>query len=82
MKKFIAASLLLATVSGTAQAMALVPVDTGANATIIQVAGGCGPGWHRGANGGCQRNLADPAAHVCPRGFHIGPGGECRGDGR
>jgi hypothetical protein len=29
MKKIIAASLLLATVSGTAQAMALVPVDTG-----------------------------------------------------
>ena len=48
MKKIIAASLLLATVSGTAQAMALVPVDTGANATIIQVAGGWGPGWHRG----------------------------------
>ena len=73
MKKFIAASLLLATVSGTAQAMALAPVDTGANATIIQVAGGCGPGWHRGPNGGCLRNFADPAAHACPRGFHIGP---------
>jgi hypothetical protein len=73
MKKFIAASLLLATVSGTAQAMALAPVDTGANATIIQVAGGCGPGWHRGPNGGCLRNFADPAAHACARGFHIGP---------
>jgi hypothetical protein len=52
------------------------------NATIIQVAGGCGQGWHRGPNGGCLRNFADPAAHACPRSFHIGPGGECRGNGR
>jgi len=44
------------------------------NATIIQVAGGCGQGWHRGPNGGCLRNFADPAAHACPRSFHIGPG--------
>jgi hypothetical protein len=82
MKKFIAASFLLATVTGTAQAMPLAPVYSTANANIIQVAGGCGPGWHRGPYGGCLRNFADPAAHACPRGFHIGPGGECRGNGR
>ena len=44
MKKFIAAGFLLATVTGTAQAMPLAPVDSTANANIIQVAGGCGPG--------------------------------------
>lgn len=49
---------------------------------VIQVAGGCGPGWHRGPYGGCLRNYANPAAHACPRGFHIGPGGRCRGNGR
>ena len=82
MKKFIATGFLLATVTGTAQAMPPAPVDSTANANIIQVAGGCGPGWHRGPYGGCLRNFADPAAHACPRGFHIGPGGECRGNGR
>jgi hypothetical protein len=82
MKKLIALSFLLATVTGTAQAMPLAQVYPTANANIIQVAGGCGPGWHRGPYGGCLRNFADPAAHACPRGFHIGPGGECRGNGR
>ena len=49
---------------------------------VMQIAGGCGAGWHRGPNGGCLRNFADPAAHACPRGYHIGPGGRCRGNGR
>jgi hypothetical protein len=49
---------------------------------IVQVAGGCGAGWHRGPNGGCRRNYAHPARHACPRGYHIGPGGRCRGNGR
>jgi hypothetical protein len=37
---------------------------------VIQVAGGCGPGWHRGPNGGCPRTRAraaitsDPVAAV------------------
>jgi len=82
MKKFIALAFLLATVTGTAQAMPLAPARSAANTDIIQVAGGCGAGWHRGPYGGCLRNFADPAAHACPRGFHIGPGGECRGNGR
>lgn len=49
---------------------------------VIQVAGGCGRGFHRGPYGGCRRNYANPAAHACPRGYHIGPGGRCRGNGR
>ena len=61
MKKFIALAFLLATVTGTAQAMPLAPANSAANTDIIQVAGGCGAGWHRGPYGGCLRNFADPA---------------------
>jgi hypothetical protein len=82
MKRLIAASFLLATVTGAAQAMPLAPANSAANANVVQVAGGCGAGWHRGPNGGCLRNFADPDAHACPRGFHIGPNGGCRGNGR
>lgn len=49
---------------------------------VEQIAGGCGRGLHRGPNGGCLRNFANPGAHACPRGYHIGPGGRCRGNGR
>ena len=48
---------------------------------IEQVAGGCGPGWHRGPYGGCRRNYANPAAHACPRGWYPGPYGRCRANG-
>jgi hypothetical protein len=82
MRKLMAVAFVLGTIAGTAQAMPLAPVAITPNATIIQVAGGCGEGWHRGPNGGCLRNFADPAAHACPRGFHVGPGGGCVGNGR
>jgi hypothetical protein len=36
------------------QAMPLAPLDQAASANTIQVAGGCGPGWHRGPYGGCR----------------------------
>jgi hypothetical protein len=66
----------------SASALPLASIKTGSEPVVIQVAGGCGPGWHRGPYGGCLRNYANPAAHACPRGFHIGPGGRCRGNGR
>jgi hypothetical protein len=83
MKKFIAGASLFTTIagSGAANAVPLLPVQS-SNPEIIQIAGGCGPGWHRGPYGGCRQNYANPAAHACPRGYHIGPGGRCRGDGR
>jgi hypothetical protein len=81
MNRLIAAAFLLGTLTVAASAMPLAPL-TPANSDIIAVAGGCGPGWHRGPYGGCLRNFANPAAHACPRGFHIGPGGGCRGNGR
>ena len=82
MRKSIAVAFFLGTIAGAAQAMPLAPVDTAPNANVIQVAGGCGAGWHRGPYGGCLRNYAHPGAHACPRGFHIGPHGGCRGNGR
>jgi hypothetical protein len=81
MRIMFAAALALGAIGGAAQAMPLAPLAR-ANGEIIAVAGGCGPGWHRGPYGGCLRNYANPAAHACPRGYHIGPGGACRGNGR
>ena len=83
MKKFIAAAFLFSTIAGSsvANALPLLAVQT-QTIEVIQIAGGCGPGWHRGPYGGCRQNYANPAAHACPRGYHIGPGGRCRGDGR
>ena len=58
MKSIFAAAFLVATVAtfGIADAMPLAPPATGVNADVIQVAGGCGPGWHRGPRGGCRPN--------------------------
>lgn len=64
------------------QAMPIAAPNLPAGDLIVQIAGGCGQGWHRGPYGGCRRNFANPRAHACPRGFHIGPGGRCRGNGR
>ncbi|WP_426426399.1 hypothetical protein [Bradyrhizobium genosp. A] len=48
-------------------------VDTGT--TIPAAEGG-------DALSGCLKNFANPAAHACPCGYHIGPGGACRGNGK
>jgi opacity protein-like surface antigen len=82
MKKILISAVLFAAMTAAASAMPLAPVEPAANTDVIQVAGGCGAGWHRGPYGGCLRNFADPAAHACPRGYHIGPGGACRGNGK
>jgi hypothetical protein len=81
MTKIFAAALLL-TVSGLGSATAMTPQQPIQSSDVIQVAGGCGQGWHRGPYGGCRRNFAPGTIHACPRGFHIGPGGHCRGNGR
>jgi hypothetical protein len=74
-----AAGLLTA---GAPASFALPVAPLAAQSNVVDVAGGCGGGWHRGPYGGCRRNFADPAAHACPRGYHIGPGGACRGNGK
>jgi hypothetical protein len=82
MRHVLASAFLLGAIAGTAQAMPITSPATPANPDLIEVAGGCGAGWHRGPYGGCLRNYADPAAHACPRGYHIGPGGGCKGNGK
>jgi hypothetical protein len=80
-RTMMATAFVFAMIGGAAQAMPLAPVET-THTDIVRVAGGCGPGSHRGPYGGCRRNFANPAAHACPRGYHIGPYGRCRGNGR
>jgi hypothetical protein len=75
---FVAGTLIGA---GAAQAMPLAPLAPATAADVIKVAGGCGPGWHRGPYGGCRRNYLNPAAHACPRGWYLGPYGRCRANG-
>ncbi|MFZ0767399.1 GCG_CRPN prefix-to-repeats domain-containing protein [Bradyrhizobium sp.] len=53
-------------------AMPVPPLDQAAAASdtaTIPVAGGCGPGWHRGPYGGCR------PMYNCPPGWHPGPAG-------
>ena len=74
MKKLLAASafaLGLGLMGMTAsQAMPLAPVaDQAVSGEVILVAGGCGPGWHRGPYGGCR------PMYNCPPGWHTGPYG-------
>ena len=77
MKSFLTVvGLTLAFASG-ALAMPAGP-STSVPSDVIQVAGGCGAGWHRGPHGGCRRNYARPWLHRCPRGWHPGPYGKCR----
>jgi hypothetical protein len=82
MNRLIAIAFLTGTLmsAGAAYAMPLPPLAP--ETDVIKVAGGCGPGFHRGPYGGCRRNYANPGAHACPRGYHVGPNGGCRGDGR
>ena len=52
------------------QAVPVAPLDQAASADTIRVAGGCGPGWHRGPYGGCR------PIYNCPPGWHPGPYGK------
>ena len=39
-----------------AESMPLAPLEQAQTNLTIPVDGGCGPGFHRGPNGGCRRN--------------------------
>lgn len=56
-------------VMSASQAMPLAPLQPSAQSDTIRVAGGCGPGWHRGPYGGCR------PMYNCPPGWHSGPFG-------
>jgi hypothetical protein len=71
--KVLAASLLslglgLAAVSAS-QAMPVAPIAS-SQPEVIQVAQGCGPGFHRGPYGACR------PLYSCPLGWHPGPYGK------
>jgi hypothetical protein len=52
-----AAAMMAAVVSFSAQALPLSPAQSGqAEPLVTLVAGGCGPGFHRGPGGGCHPN--------------------------
>jgi hypothetical protein len=77
MKSIFAAALLAGTVAtfGIADAMPLAAPASGVNADVIQVAGGCGRGYHRGPRGVCiadRRGRVDRREHRRCR--HWGPG--------
>jgi hypothetical protein len=72
MKQFLAAAFFASVVLtgfGEAQAMPIAPIPYDQDGSIIQVFGGCGPGWHRGPYGGCR------PLYNCPPGWHSGPFG-------
>ncbi len=73
MKLLIAATFLASVFAGSgfANAMPLAPAGQAAGADIIQVAGGCGPGFHRGPRGGCLPNVVvrGPVMRRCPPGL-------------
>ena len=52
-----------------AQSMPLSPLEQAQTILTIPVAGGCGPGFHRGPYGGCVRN-----AYVGAPGVVVAPG--------
>jgi hypothetical protein len=67
------------------QSMPLVSLEQTQTSLTIPVAGGCGAGFHRGANGRCYRNAAvvapgvavtAPGVAVTAPGVHVAP--HCR----
>jgi hypothetical protein len=58
----------LAAVSAS-RAMPVAPAGQSVSSDVIRVAGGCGPGFHRGPYGGCRPMFN------CPPGWHPGPYG-------
>jgi hypothetical protein len=81
MNRLIALAFILGLSGSAVQAMPLAPAQAPAGMTI-QVAGGCGPGFHRGPYGGCRPNGA--AVVVVPgAAVVVAPGvGPCGGRGQ
>jgi hypothetical protein len=52
-------------------AQAFTPAPLSISPDVIQVAGGCGRGFHRGPQGGCRPNHGRPVV-VCKRVFVAG----------
>ena len=41
-----------------AQAFTTLGANPVKSSDVTPIAGGCGPGWHRGPRGGCRRNFS------------------------
>jgi len=54
----LAAGAVLVFASSGLRAAPIAPQGASAGSNIIQVAEGCGRGWHRGPYGGCRRNVS------------------------
>jgi len=56
MNKFFASLLIAAAIGPSAVATQAMPLGRIQDSLVVQVAGGCGVGFHRGPYGGCRRN--------------------------
>ena len=58
---FLGVALVAGTALFATQAFAapIAPFEHG-DGQLVLVAGGCGPGWHRGPYGGCRPNFVAP----------------------
>lgn len=75
----VAAGLLLTGLAFDAQAMPAAPVANDQAPGLTLIAGGCGPGWHRGPYGGCRRNMGwGPGPRCWFRPTPWGPRRVCR----
>lgn len=54
----IAAGVAVTLASFDAGAIPVLPSPAQDSPYVAKIAGGCGPGWHRGPYGGCRRNWA------------------------
>jgi hypothetical protein len=68
----VAAGAFVALLAPAAQAFTAAPLT--ASPDTILVAGGCGPGYHRGPRGGCRPNMGGGPVVVCKRVFVPGAG--------
>ncbi len=75
MKKLLLAATLIGAGLMFAPANAMPLSSTTHGDLVTTVAGGCGPGFHRGPYGGCRPNGGPGFGRACPRGFHLGPYG-------
>jgi hypothetical protein len=84
MNRFFTSVLIVAAVSLSAATSQAMPFGSNQarDSLVVQVAGGCGAGFHRGPNGGCRANVGGPAVVVAPGAVVVAPGAPCGGRGR
>ena len=74
----VAAGRTFAVVSFDAGAVPALSLSLQQPLHVTQIAGGCGPGWHRGPYGGCRRNWGPVGRRCWFRPTPYGPRRVCR----